>query len=380
MTALDVDRIQAFAISARPSRRPESSLGSMPTRNGLLVQVTTSDGVVGWGEAWCNFPPRGNLSRMHLVEDVFAPALLGCAFGNYENCRPELESKLDRLARHTGETGPFSHCIAAFDTALADIAARQSELSLSDFLRSGADTRVPVYASTPDVSKLDTSVEEILANGHKATKLKIGYDRKRDLLLLQKFREIVGQRLAVMVDANQNWSLGEAMEMAAAVSDFGVKFIEEPLAADAPKSDWAELAASSAIPIAAGENIPSATAFRDFAQSGGLSVLQPDVAKWGGVSGTYQVGCEARSSGLTCAMHYMGTAVGLAASAHVLAAIGGDGPMELDANPNPLRTDLGEIDLSVSEGQMNRPQGAGIGFVPDPRALKDLTIASVDLH
>ncbi len=380
MTPIVIDRIQVFAVSVRPPRGPESSLGSMPVRNGLLIAVTSVDGIEGWGEAWCNFPPRGNLSRLYLMEDVIGPRLLGRGFERYDDCRPALESDFMRIALHTGEAGPFSHCLAAVDTALADIAARREGLSLCAFLKGVSRGSVPVYASTPDVSRLEASIEEMISEGHTAAKLKIGFDRATDISLLERFRGLAGDSLAVMADANQNWSLEEAKEMVRAVAGFDLEFIEEPLAANAPKELWADLAAASPVPIAAGENITSGESFREFARKGGLSVLQPDMAKWGGVSGTCAVGREAREAGLTCAMHYMGTAVGLAATTHILAAVGGDGPMELDANPNPLRTGLGEIDLSVSHGQLKLPAGAGIGFRPDPAALNGFTVGTADMH
>ncbi|MCV6602463.1 MAG: mandelate racemase/muconate lactonizing enzyme family protein, partial [Cohaesibacter sp.] len=91
-------------------------------------------------------------------------------------------------------------------------------------------------------------------------------------------------------------------------------------------------------------------------------------------------GQDIQTSSATCAMHYMGTAVGLAASIHVLSAIGGSGPVELDANPNPLRTELGDLDLTVRGGHLSVPAGPGLGFVPDPLALRHLSIAEMDLN
>ena len=65
---------------------------------------------------------------------------------------------------------------------------------------------------------------------------------------------------------------------------------------------------------------------------------------------------------------------------HTLAAIGGKGPIELDANPNSLRTELGEIDLSIRDGALQVPSGPGHGFIPEPSALKKLSVACFDSH
>ncbi len=380
MRPIVIDRIQAFAISATPSHGPESSLASMPVRNGLLVKLTTLDGVEGWGEAWCNFPPRGNLSRLFLLEDVIAPPLLGLALNDFRTFRPQYEDQFFRMARHTGEIGPFAHCLAAIDTALADIAARIAGLPLAEYLNPVPKPDVAVYASTPNVAQLEASVEDMVTAGHVSTKLKIGFDRETDTALLAAFEELSASRLSVMADANQKWSLEEAKNAIRDLSGFALQFVEEPIAADAPQEEWAELTATSEIPIAAGENILSEQSFRDFAGRGGVRVLQPDVAKWGGVSGAINVGLAAKETGAVCAMHYMGTAVGLAASAHVLTATESKGPVELDANPNPLRTELGEINLTVRGGRITVPVGNGIGFEPDPGALRAMMVGRVDIH
>ena len=91
-----------------------------------------------------------------------------------------------------------------------------------------------------------------------------------------------------------------------------------------------------------------------------------------------KVGQLAAERDVMCALHYMGSGVGLAASLHTLAAIGGSGSVELDANPNPLRTDLGEIDLGVKSGMLQVPPGPGHGFVPDMAELKSLSVAQFE--
>ena len=198
-----------------------------------------------------------------------------------------------------GEAGPFAHCFAAVDTALADISARQAGMPLAAFIGAAPKSDVNVYASTPNVSQLETSIEEMLAAGHRATKLKIGFDPATDMALLERFRTLASGRLNVMADANQSWTLAEAKAAVGEMAGFGLQFVEEPIAADAPQAQWAELSAASPVPIAAGENITSEQSFRDFAQHGGVRVLQPDVAKWGGVSGAFNVGRHAREAGVT---------------------------------------------------------------------------------
>ncbi len=66
----------------------------------------------------------------------------------------------------------------------------------------------------------------------------------------------------------------------------------------------------------------------------------------------------------------MGTALGSTASIHLLAAVGGSGFVELDANENPLRTDLCDMDLGVTAGRIKVPTGDGIGVIPDTASMR----------
>jgi len=376
---LAIDRVRVFAIQAAPESCPVSSLGAMPLRNGLLIEVTTKDGAVGWGETWCNFPPQGNAARLNLFADVVVPAVLGRTYTCFAETRHELETRFRRMAIHTGEPGSFWQCVAGLDMALADASARRESKRLCDFLHAGARNSVPVYASTPDVSHLEDSIETLSEAGHTAYKLKIGFGPLQDTDVLRRFRAVDPQA-KLMVDVNQNWSLDEAKERIASIERYGIAFVEEPLLATDAVWQWAELSKNSSVPLAAGENIISLAMFEDFLVQGKLNVVQPDVAKWGGISGAMDVAVLAKAAGATCALHYMGTAVGLAASIHVMAAIGDTGPVELDANPNPLRTELGAIDLNVNKGRLNVPAGDGIGFVPDRDALKHFVVAEFATH
>ena len=97
------------------------------------------------------------------------------------------------------------------------------------------------------------------------------------------------------------------------------------------------IAERAGIPLAAGENLRGESAFDAAIAGGYLRFLQPDVGKWGGISGCREVASRAVERGLAFCPHWLAGGVGLAASMHLLAAAGGGGYAEVDANPNPLR-------------------------------------------
>ncbi|WDR05193.1 mandelate racemase/muconate lactonizing enzyme family protein [Devosia rhodophyticola] len=378
--AQSIDRIEVFALACAVEGGPVSTLALMPVRTGLLIKLTSSDSVFGWGEAWSNYPPKGNLNKLALLEDPIVPAFFDLPPLPWHAVRPMLEQRLHRMVIHTGESGPFAHCFAAIDMAMADLAARRGGISLAGLLGAGQATKAQVYASSPDVSDVDALPERLRAAGHTGVKIKIGFDGERDLGVLSRFRKADGAGLALYVDANQNWSIEAGLRNIAEIAQFEPGFVEEAILADTPVDQWREFAKRSALPLAAGENIAGLESFNRHVDAQLLSVVQPDVAKWGGVSGAIAVGKHALVNGAGCTLHYMGTVVGLATSLHTLAAIGGDGRVELDFNPNPLRTDLGAIDLVPVDGFLPLPEGPGIGFEPDPAALTRFAIATLDIQ
>ncbi|MEO7336098.1 MAG: enolase C-terminal domain-like protein [Caldimonas sp.] len=198
--------------------------------------------------------------------------------------------------------------------------------------------------------------------GHRAFKLKVGFEPARDLANIDAVRELLGPQVPLMLDANQGWTLETALRFVSALDLFGIGWLEEPLRADRPMTEWATLAAATAIPLAGGENLIGRETFDAAVAARQFAVVQPDAAKWGGISGCWPVIDRIRKAGLRYCPHYLGAAVGLAASAHLLAAAGGDGWLEVDANPNPLRTELWPALASLDDGRVTLGDAPGLGI------------------
>jgi len=115
-------------------------------------------------------------------------------------------------------------------------------------------------------------------------------------------------------------------------------------------------------------------------RSGSHEVIQPDLLKWGGVSGCHPVAREAVSQGLSYCPHWLGSVVGLVASAQVLAAVGGPGLLEHDVMDNPLREALTDDFPRVSEGTFPLPTGPGIGFTPRLEQAERWLLAKNSFH
>ena len=373
------DPLSIRTLAARVFRYPlqtpvVTSFGVMRERPMVLVRAEDADGVVGWGEAWCNFPAVGAEHRARLVNSALASLVIGQRFAGPAEAFESLTAQTAVLALQSGEPGPFAHAIAGIDIALWDLHARRAREPLWRML-GGTSGTVRVYASGLDPDDAVNVAEVKRREGYTAFKLKIGFGRDRDLRNLRALRQALGVDAEVMADANQAWTLDAAIGMARRLEAFDLRWLEEPIRADRPWSEWRTLRSSTAIPLAAGENIAGDAAFDAALAADALAVIQPDIAKWGGFSRDLPLARRVRAAGRRLCPHYLGGGIGLLASAHWLAAAGGDGLLEIDANPNPLRSSMCGPLATIHDGRASLTDAPGLGTEPDLALLERYAVA-----
>ena len=103
-------------------------------------------------------------------------------------------------------------------------------------------------------------------------------------------------------------------------------------------------------------------------------MIQPDACKWGGITGCLAVARNALAAGRRYCPHYLGGGIGLLASAHLLAAVGGDGLLEVDINPNPLREGLAQTFPSLENGSFMLSDAPGLGVEPDMSEVNQFNV------
>ena len=366
MTRPPITAVQAYGFRFPLVEPVITSFGRMGDRPAVFVRMEDEAGGVGWGEVWCNFPAVGAEHRVRLVNDLLAPLTVGRDAGEPGELWRRLGTETSVLALQSGEFGPIAQVIAGLDIAHWDLAARRAGRPLWRML-GGAGPTIPVYASGINPVGAGEMAARALASGHRAFKLKVGFGLDRDDRNLAEIRREVGD-LFLAVDANQGWTLAQALDAVPRLARHGLGWLEEPLRADVPWSDWAALVEAGAPPLAGGENIASEGGFEAALSAGMLGVIQPDVAKWGGITMCVRVARAALAAGKVYGPHYLGGGIGLLASAHLLAGVGGTGKLEIDVNPNPLRDGCCGPLAQVREGVVTLGEEPGLGVVPDLEA------------
>ena len=367
--ALTVASIDVHPLRAAGGVSPSMALGVMPTRPALLVSVTDTQGCTGWGEVWANFPPRANVHKAHLIEDIVAPKMEGHSFVDPREADAFLRATLGIYFLHIGQERVFEHILAGLDTALWDLALRSANQSFAEYM--GLVPAATSYASSLNPDDLEIKFREHAGFGQSAFKLKLGFGDDEDAGFVEKAFSLSPAAARLMVDSNQKWTPDQAATMLARLAPFELLFAEEPIPANASLSTWEALATSSEIPLAAGENLYGQDAFLAMAEAG-VTYLQPDVAKWGGISGALDLAAAAPSS-VVVWPHFMGTALGQMAALSVTAALGPGAACEMDVNINPLRTELCGDTLRVSQGKIRLPETPGLVTPPTHEMLEKFT-------
>ncbi|MEO7241603.1 MAG: mandelate racemase/muconate lactonizing enzyme family protein [Variovorax sp.] len=367
-----IEKIECWVLRAPIAQPVANAFGAMTNRPAVFIRISASDGAQGWGEVFSNFPQVGAEHRARLVDSIFAPLLQGSSADHPADARALLDARTRQMAIQCGEPGPFGQITGAIDQALWDIHARRAGQPLWRHL--GGSARVRVYASGIGPDDIDAVCRAKTAEGFRGFKLKVGFERGRDRANIEAMRAAIGDEAALMCDANQAWSPEEAPLRIADLAPSRPIWVEEPIAADHPHETWRKLAENSAVPLAAGENLRGLVAFEAALSAGYLRFVQPDVGKWGGISGGLEVAEHANGRGIAYCPHWLAGGVGLAASMHALAAAGGGrGWAEVDANPNPLRESV--FPLEIADGCVTLSEAPGLGVTPDLERLRTFVVS-----
>ncbi len=179
-----------------------------------------------------------------------------------------------------GGHGDRAHAAAAIEYAVWDLNAKLADIPawklIADHFGVTARASMPVYAAggyyyeTDSLNRLKDEIRSYQDMGYTAFKMKIGgAPLKEDMRRIEAAIEAAGDAKALSVDANGRFGLEEALAYGRAMSDFGLRWYEEP----GDPADYALMAALAGDyphPLATGENLFSAVDARNLALYGGM--------------------------------------------------------------------------------------------------------------
>ncbi len=361
-----IESIEAIPLAVPFSHAgpPTGFGGSIWTKaNYLLVKVTTSDGLTGWGESFgYNVIPATRAA----LEQIVKPLAIGEPSENIA----DLMSRLERPLHLFGRSGPVQYALSGLDIALWDIAGKRAGMSIARLLGGGARTSLPAYSSLlriGDKAGLQAVCETMLARGFKAVKL-----HEIEPALAVAARQALGPDADLMLDVNCAWDVTAARQAARDLQPARLTWLEEPVW---PPENLAGLDAVAEIgcDIAAGENIANAISFVPAAETGGLTYLQPSVTKVGGISAFVSVGQLAALKGKQLAPHSPYFGPGYLATLQLASVFPMIRWIEVFAMDlaSPI---FGGSEQPDPNASITIPDGPGLGLDPDPGVLRDFRI------
>ena len=370
-----IQRIEVFPLE---HKLKDGGFGAskvrVPARTATLVKVTTSDGVVGWGESFG--PPR--LVAAHL-EDL-ARAVIGQPLELREG------TWLSRLSTgyHLTTGGLHVAAISGLDIAMWDAAARTYGVPVSALLGGRVRDDVTAYASTGyyhekgDSGPLRSYIEEAVAEGFTAAKIKIGSGVHDDIERTGIARDIMGPDGLLMVDYNANSTVDTVLASLREVENFTPYWVEEPLP-PTESHGWALLRNHTSLALAAGEALYTRFGFRDYIAEKRIDIVQPNLSVCGGFTEAKVIAQMATAWNLRVAPHVWGTGVLIAATLQLLSTLPASPfgernaypPMlEYDRGENPFREGVLKEPILARNGNVRIPTGAGLGVEIDEDAVR----------
>lgn len=249
----------------------------------IIVNITTSNGVRGMGYVWT--PAYGTKTIYDFVQNE----LKGIIVNQDAQYSEFIWNKMWKATNYYGRKGLAILGISMIDMALWDIKSKLASMPLHKYL-GGFSNKIPVYATDGFLSftlyELQERVENRVEEGYKAIKLFVGNDDiKKDVERIKLTRNIIGNDIQLMIDANQAWKdIGTASRNIQYFKEFDISWIEEPLPADNVYG-YQKLSDKSEIPIAGGENAYTIHEAFQYLNQNKVGIFQPDIFRIGGITG-----------------------------------------------------------------------------------------------
>ncbi len=337
------------------------AIGEMKAANDVLVRIRTADGIVGIGEA-CPFPPitgetqETNMAAARALRSIFLGKDALAALSLYK------------------EIGAISHSnpsmVAAFDTAIFDILGKMAGLPLFRLFGGSEpsfETDITTGIDTPE--KVAESASGHAARGYKTLKIKLGTDPDTDIARIKAVRRAVGDSIDLRIDANQGWTVPQAIYALDGLAQYRIEFVEQPVVAS-DVSGMATVRAHSKIPVMADESLFLPPDSIKLIKAEACDYFNIKLMKAAGVMNMMRIAHTADAAGIRCMVGCMlESNIGLTASAHVVASQPNIVFADLDGNAeHSIDPIIGG--MTVKNGIITLPEKPGLGCDVDPAFLK----------
>ena len=340
-----------------------TAIGTMTAVNDLLIRIHTDQGLVGLGEA-CPFAPI--TGETQATNAAAAASIRDMIVGKDPLA-------IDALLR---EIGPLVHSnpsvVAAFDMALFDILGKVAGLPLFRLLGGSKNVfETDITTGLDTLEKMTAEAKGYADRGYKTLKVKVGLDPDDDYANVAAIRAAVGPKIAIHIDANQGWTVAQAVYALRKMAPLAIEFCEQPVLA----SDTAGLKAvrsESPIAIMADEALFGPVDAINLIRAEACDSFNIKVMKAGGLLNSIRIAHIADAANIRCMVGCMfESRLALTAAAHVVASQANIVHADLDGN-NEHAIDPITGGITVNAGRLTLPETPGLGCDVDPAFVTKL--------
>jgi len=331
----------------------------------VIVRIETDSGLIGWGEAKAPVAPQ---VTARIIELLLTDILIGADPREVLVLWERMYAGMRVRGHHAGF---YLEAIAGVDIALWDLAGQAAGAPISTLLGGKMRESVRVYASgipslpldAPDeaITELADEVRAFQAVGYTGVKMAIGRGVEGDLRAIRAVKDAVDAGFTIYVDAAGVYSRADAMRLGKALEELDIGFFEMPI----PPEDvegYAELAQGLAIPIAL-DSIMSRYETVELIRNRAIDIVQPDVCRAGGITECRRIAELADCFGLAFQPHVsIGSAIHVAASAHLAVAMPNSIVCEYWIGQNPIGASVARTPAEVRNGYLYPPDSDGLGI------------------
>ena len=253
----------------------------MENRASVITRVVTDEGVVGEAYAADEDKTLGDI--VHVIRDEIAPRLIGEDAFNFERCwKLAYPVTYDQLRdRRIGLVA-----LACVDLAIWDAIGKalgEPLWRLWGGYRDSVPANIIGGYYGRDLAEIRAEVEEWRGMGFCGGKFKVGaLEPAEDAARIAAAREAAGDDFVITIDANQGYSVQQALDLCKRVSDLGIRWFEEPCVWSNDRRDMREVRARGGIPVCAGQSEYSPGGCRDLFEAGAVDVCNFDASWCGG--------------------------------------------------------------------------------------------------
>ena len=364
---MKIKRIEVLAVSLPMAKPIKMSFEEVKSAENVLVRLETADGVVGWGGAGTAPTMTGEtVESMTAAIRYLAPRLEGMT--------------ADDIPAVMAHAGNFlfgnQSAKSAIEMALQDALGRTRGVPVYDMLGGKRRDRVALLRLVGTGKGTAADIEELQrrkAEGHVAFKIKVGLgdaraDTERSLAICSSVNG--NEKLLLCADANQGFSVDEAIDYVRAVKDTPIEFFEQPIAAHDIEG-MARIARASRVKIGCDEGLHSLDDLKRHHEAGAAAGFSLKTIKLGGVGPAHEAAllCDRLGLKVNLASKMAETGISTAALLHLAAAVPAlDWGITLSSLE--LTDDIVKKPITAANGHVTIPTGPGLGIEVDEAKVR----------